>query len=129
METSTTFVLGILSGSFFLGMVYGVMGIVKMKKSQKQLQATVNSLEKQNEEVHGRIDSLLTEMHHLDNETCQRLNRRDDIINQRIDEAMIKTSRDNDEVLRYVDSRIDKTIDVLQGNINSVYKETEKLNS
>ena len=129
METTTTFVLGILSGSFFLGMVYGVMGIVKMKKSQKQLQATVNSLEKIIDEIHGRIDFTQNQIHHLDNETCQRLNRRDDIINQRIDEVMIKTSRDNDEALRYVDSRIDKTIDVLQGNINSVYKETEKLNS
>ena len=129
METATTFVLGILSGSFFLWMVYGVMGIVKMKKSQKELQATVNSLEKNNEGIHQLIDECIHQMHRQDNETCQRLNRRDDIINQRIDEVMIKTSRDNDEAFRYVDKRIDKTIEVLQGNINSVYKETEKLNS
>ena len=115
MTTLTTFILGTLSGLFLIGIVYVFIGVLTMQKEIKKL--------KDNDR---RIDDQINLM---DNEIASRINRRDDLINQRIDEVISKTQLAFDESHSYIDKRIDKTIDVLQGNINLVYKETEKLNS
>ena len=115
MTTLTTFILGTLSGLFTMGIVYTFIGVLSMQKKINDLQ-----------EEHKSLAELV---HIIDNDTTQRINRRDDLLNQRIDEVISNTANDIDETHKYIDKRIDKTIDTLQTNINSVYKETEKLNS
>ncbi len=102
METTTTFVLGILCGSFLLGIVYGVIEMLKMKKSQKQLQATVTNLQQDRDQLHHRIDEVYKD---LDKQQSE--NQRD--LDSRFDEI----HRTTDETRKYIDSRIDKSIDVL----------------
>lgn len=115
MTTLTTFILGTLSGLFAMGIVYTFIGVLIIQKKITDLQKNHKSL----------ADSV----HDIDNNTTQRINRRDDIINQRIDGISFNKEDVTNETKKYIDKRIDKTIDMLQGNINSVYKETEKLNS
>ena len=115
MTIITTFILGTLSGLFTMGIVYTFIGVLSMQKKMANLQ-----------EDHKSLAELV---HTIDNDTTQRINRRDDLLNQRIDEVISNTTNDVDETHKYIDKRIDKTIELLQGNINSVYKETEKLNS
>jgi predicted transcriptional regulator len=100
---------------FAMGIVYTFIGVLIIQKKITDLQKNHKSL----------ADSV----HDIDNDTTQRINRRDDLLNQRIDEVISNTANDIDETHKYIDKRIDKTIELLQGNINSVYKETEKLNS
>lgn len=115
MTTLTTFILGTLSGLFTMGIVYTFIGVLTMRKEIKKLKDDYRFLRDQ--------------MNLMDNEITQRINRREDLLNQRIDEVISNTANDVDETHKYIDKRIDKTIDILQGNINLVYKETEKLNS
>jgi tRNA A37 N6-isopentenylltransferase MiaA len=98
-----------------MGIVYTFIGVLTMQKEIKKLKADYRFLKDQ--------------MNLMDNEIAQRINRRDDLLNQRIDEVISNTQAEFAESHSYIDKRIDKTIDVLQGNINLVYKETEKLNS
>jgi hypothetical protein len=102
METTTTFVLGILCGSFLLGIVYGVIGMLNMKKSQKQLQATVTNLQQEQDQLHHRIDEVLKD---LDKQQVE--NQRD------LDTRFNELHQVSDENRKYTDSRIDKTSDVL----------------
>ena len=102
METTTTFVLGILCGSFLLGIIYGFIGIVRMKKSQKQLQATTENLIKDRDDLHRRIDEYINQISDYHNQQQRELDTRFDELH-----------KISDDTKKYTDSRIDKTVDVL----------------
>jgi hypothetical protein len=71
MTTLTTFILGTLSGLFTMGIVYTFIGVLTMQKEIKKLKADYRFLRDQ--------------MNLMDNEITQRINRREDLLNQRIE--------------------------------------------
>jgi len=123
METTTTFVLGILCGSFLLGIVYGVIGIVKMKKSQKQLQATVTDLNSGINDLHRRINELHKRFTEVIFEENHKWIEKERELDTRFDEI----HRTSDETRKYIDSRIDKSIDVLCQRMDILKDEQEQL--
>jgi hypothetical protein len=105
MET-LIFVLGTLSGLFLIGMVYAFVGVLKTSKQivelQNEVQAIITDMDSRFREYESHADYLANEI----NQKEDRINLR---INKDFDQSMLRM----DEISRYIDSRLDKTVDAL----------------
>jgi chromosome segregation ATPase len=127
MET-LNFVLGALSGLFLVGIVYAFIGVLKMSKQIKDLKEEVQSINQSLSETHRTIDektdtlwtevdSRFTHTHRLiddsERDLNQELDRRFEEIQRHSDYLATEINSKIDETTKYIDSRIDKTIDAL----------------
>jgi gas vesicle protein len=106
MET-TTFVLGILGGLFLVGIVYAFAGVLRMQKTVKQLAEDIPRIHR---EIDKKTDSLWRDTE-----------KRFEDVMQYSDHL---TSKIN-EVVSYVDSRIDKSLTHLSKSRSTAEKLTK----
>jgi predicted Holliday junction resolvase-like endonuclease len=110
MET-LSFAFGMLAMLAVIFVAVLVVGVVKVYRHQKK----INQLEEQVSMYHNEALA-----------TCDRIIEKLDLmiaeVERNSEDKFDETHKQIDDLHRYVDSRIDKTIDVLQGNINSMNK-------
>jgi gas vesicle protein len=107
MET-TTFVLGILGGLFLVGIVYAFAGVLRMQKTVKHLAEDI--IPRIHREIDKKTDSLWRDTE-----------KRFEDVMQYSDHL---TSKIN-EVVSYVDSRIDKSLTHLSKSRSTAEKLTK----
>ena len=140
MET-LNFVLGALSGLFLVGIVYAFIGVLKMSKQIKDLKEEIQSINQNLSETHKAIDektdtlwrevdSRFTHTHRLiddsERDLNQELERRIEEIQRHSDYLATEINNKTDELNRYVDSRLDKTVDALCTRMDLVIDEHKK---
>ena len=117
METALTFTLGILSGLFLIGMVYTFLGLLKMQKEHKKLLETINYLDGNIKSQEGRLNTYRENIHRDTSDMFSDIRREMDNRHEELSIVMgsnnSEAHRRMDEIHRYIDSRIDKTVDAL----------------
>ena len=111
MET-LAFVLGSLSGLFLIGMVYSFLGVLKMSKRIKDLQDQLNDICREMDKISDNV------WRDMDKRFTEHENHSDYLVNE--------INRKTDELNRYIDSRLDKTVDVLCTRMDAVMDEHKK---
>lgn len=127
MET-LNFVLGALSGLFLVGIVYAFIGVLKMSKRIKNLQEEIQSINRELGETHHTIDekndSLWNELdrriddvnrviENRERDLLQDIEKNFEDIRRHSDYLTDEVNKKQEEATKYIDSRIDKTIDAL----------------
>lgn len=127
MET-INFVLGALSGLFLVGIVYAFVGVLKMSKQIKNLQEEIQSINKdlgdthrtidvKNDNLWNELDQRINDVNHvIDNkerDLLQDIEKNFEDLRRHSDYLADEVNRKQEEVTKYIDSRIDKTIDAL----------------
>jgi hypothetical protein len=130
METMTiTFVLGALSGLFLLGMVYAFIGVLKTQKEIKNLKHDYRYVKDQMNMMHDDLQRTLSNEIRDVNDRIADVRRELDNINEQTHTIMGANNSDVhcriDEVSRYIDSRLDKTIDVLCTRMDTMFVQKE----
>ena len=139
MET-INFVLGALSGLFLVGILYAFIGVLKMSKRIKDLQEEIQSINRDLGDTHRTVDQ---KNDNLWNELDQRINDVNRIIENREQDLLQdieknfedvrrhsdyladEVNRKQEEVTKYIDSRIDKTIEALCMRMDAKFQEKE----
>jgi uncharacterized membrane-anchored protein YhcB (DUF1043 family) len=117
MEALLTFVLGILSGLFLLGIIYAFYGVLKTQRELKKLKETLNYYEGKLKDQEVRLtkyrEDLRRDMADLISDVRRQIDNRTEDLDKIIGSNNADTHQRIDEVNRYIDSRIDKTVGVL----------------
>jgi biopolymer transport protein ExbB/TolQ len=111
MET-LIFVLGALSGLLLIVMVYAFVGVLKMQKEVKSLTLTIDCLQRDNQDLENR---MYAQFEKGEREIQKEL--------QSISADVREITQD---LQRYIDSRLDKTIDAMSLRMDVVIDEHKK---
>ena len=111
MET-LIFVLGALSGLLLLVMVYAFIGVLKMQKEVKSLNLTIDCLQRDN--------------HNLENRFYEQFEKGEREMQKELQCINTDVREITQDIQRYVDSRLDKTIDAMSLRMDVVMSEHKK---
>jgi hypothetical protein len=103
MET-LSFAFGMLTMIGLLFAVAIVMGIVKGNKNENQINGLTDHIEDLDRTFHEKVSD------------CNRwIDERTLMVDRRVDQEIDRTNRNHDDVIKYIDSRIDKLETKLTG--------------
>jgi biopolymer transport protein ExbB/TolQ len=111
MET-LIFVLGALSGLLLIVMVYAFVGVLKMQKEVKSLNLTIDCLQRDNQDLENRMYAQFEKSEREIQKEVQYISAGYQELHQTLQ--------------RYVDSRLDKTIDAMSLRMDVVIDEHKK---
>lgn len=117
METLLPFVLGALCGLFLIGIIYIFYGVLKTQSELKKIKETLKSFENiittQEGQFIKKYEDINRDMHDMISDVRRQIDNRTEDIDKIISANYSDVHASIDKIYRYVDSRIDKTIDNL----------------
>lgn len=129
METTITFVLGIVAGLLAVMLIGSFIGVLKMRKEVAGLKSDIHSIHQSLNEIENSLHHRIDEENRNRDEQLSHLRR--DVDNNLEDTHRVMGANHSDahqridEVSRYIDSRIDKTFDGLCLRMDTMFVQKE----
>jgi len=122
MNALTFFTLGVLSTLFLAKIMYTFIGVLRVQRKVKKLESNLNSLDEfTDKQILNLEDRLLKTIKSFEEfndkeflRTCEIAEKNFNLLDDRISLEVQNLYREIEELRKYIDSRIDKTLNQIQ---------------